>query len=48
MRVEAWDEEGMGEQELTYSVSSDGQRLTLSQDVFGPSATEFMREMTKP
>lgn len=37
-----------GERDVTYSLSPDGQRLTVSHDVFGVNAKQFVRAMTKP
>lgn len=36
------------EQDLTYALSQDGQRMTLSHDVFGVNGKEYVRAMTKP
>jgi hypothetical protein len=37
-----------GERDVTYSLSPDGQRLTISHDVFGVNAKEYVRATNKP
>lgn len=49
MRLNVMGEHGEAlELDLTYLLSQDGQRMTLSQNVFGVNGKEYVRAMTKP